>query len=63
MTSIKDKDKKSNPDDTAASTMTATTDAAREVVNMDSVSLDGDVGGGNGAPQFQTDENTFTADV
>ena len=43
--------------------MTATTDAAREVVNLDSVSLGGDVGGGNGVPQFQTDANTFTADV
>lgn len=63
LASIKDKDKKSNPDDTAAPTMTATTDAAREVVNLDSVSLGGDVGGGNGVPQFQTDANTFTADV
>ena len=63
LASMKDKNKKTNPDDTAASAVTAAPDAAAEVVNIDSASLGGDVGGGNDVPQFQIDENTFTADV
>ena len=40
LASIKDKNKKTNPDDTAASAVTAAPDAG-EVVNLDSVSLGG----------------------